>query len=162
MNDSRFTSNLISKDRARAPNLAPIELLAASLTASALARPQLPPLFSLRMRVSVRMSVARTSSGVGHCLSRAFDASPNVLENNFPYSGNAWSSTRIALFLSWVACSTRKLLKRASSRSCSTSGLAILDGSGFAKRRYSAMSTLSMRRFSFCGASRLCGMRRSG
>ena len=65
------------------------------------------PLLALSSRlVSVLMSMAATSSGVGHRFRKAFELSPKISENSPEYSGNTWSSATMTWRFRSAALST--------------------------------------------------------
>ena len=72
---------MIWKEKASAATVTPHEPFAAAFISAAFSRPSLPLLALSSRLVSVLMSMAATSSGVGHLFRKAFELSPKISEN---------------------------------------------------------------------------------
>ena len=107
MNSICSTIMRTSRARASAEKETPTESRAASMTASALGRPQRPREAPSMRRASRVTPTCFTWAGVAQRFSTARDVGPNGSENSSAYSGNTRSSTAVVLFFSMVHCPTR-------------------------------------------------------
>ena len=94
--------------------------------------------------VSVLMSMAATSSGVGHLFRKALELSPNMSEKSPEYSGKTWSSATMTWRFKSAAFSTIDWCSLVSWRRETNFSSASLLGSKLPHRSVSAMSAQSI------------------